>query len=212
MADLFRVDIDTKALDGLAKGFAAAGKGAPAAMAAALNSSGRKIATQMRRALVAQTGLKYGVMVRALRTRSASAGSPEFRIESRGGDIRLRFFNARETKSGAIARPWNQKKLYPGAFMKGGRFPNRVPLNMGRGAVFEWDQKRGIISEKRLRNGKVRKRYYPIKEVRSGLLIPEEMIRGASKAAFEQGISRDLHNETVRALQSILAGIARTGR
>lgn len=195
MADLFRVDIDTKALDGLAKGFAVAGKGAPAAMAAALNSSGRKIATQMRRALVAQTGLKYGVMVRALRTKSASAGRPEFRINSRGGNVRLKFFSPRETKAGVVASPRNQRQLYAGAFMKGGRFPNRVPLNRGK-AVF-------------VRIGRSR---LPIETERADLYIPDEMIRGASKAAFEQGVSRDLQNETVRALQSILAGIGRAGR
>lgn len=195
MAPLLRLDIDARAFAGLANGLAAAGKNAPVSLAWGLNAVGNKAATQMRRALVAQTGLRYGVLRRALRTKAATANRLEFRIESKGGDIRLKFFSPRETKAGTSAAPWNHRTLFAGAFMKGGRFPNRVPLNKGN-AVFK-------------RVGRSR---YPIAEQRSGLFIPEEMVTGASKAAFDQITTRDLEAAAARALYAILSGVTVSAR
>lgn len=195
MAALLSLEIDTRGFAGQANALSAAGRNAPVALAWGINAVGRKATTQMRRALVGQTGLKYGVMVRALRTKAATANRLEFRIESRGGDVRLKFFSPRETKAGTTAQPWNKRSLYAGAFMKGGRFPNRVPLNKGN-TVFK-------------RVGRSR---YPIAEQRSGLFIPDEMIRGASKAAFDQVTTRDLEDQAVRALYAILSGVKVSGR
>lgn len=196
MADMLRLNVDASQFVHLANGLKAAGKNAPVALAWGINASGRKIATQMRRALVGQTGMKYGVFVRALRTKAATTGNLTFRIDSKGGDVRLKFFAPRETKAGTSAAPWNKRTVYAGAFMKGGRFPNRVPLRMGKGNVF-------------VRVGASRN---PITVKRSGLYIPDEMITGASRAAFENGAGTDLQAQVERALYAILSGVSVSGR
>lgn len=186
---VLRVDVDASELVRAGNALRAAGRNAPVALAWGINAVGRKAATQMRRALVGQTGLKYGVFVRALKTKAATAGRLEFRIDARGGDVRLKFFSPRETRAGTSAAPWNKRTVYGGAFMKGGRFPNRVPLRIGRGVYRREGAKR-----------------LPIRDARSGLLIPDEMLIGASRAAFEKVTTVDLADAATRALYAILSG------
>ena len=197
MPPTITVSVDGSAFARLGNAMKAAGRNAPVALAWGINAVGAKTATRMRRALVAQTGMKYGVFVRALRTKNARpGGSMEFRIDARGGDVRLKFFSPRETRAGTSAAPWNKRTVYAGAFMKGGRFPNRVPLKMGRGNVFK-------------RVGKGRN---PIKVQRSGLYIPEEMVTGASREAFNATVSADLPRAVERALYAILSGVTPSAR
>lgn len=196
MTDLIKLNVDTTPLVKLASGLRVAGKAAPAAMAAGLNATGMKTRTQMRRALVGQSGLKYNVMVRAIRSKPATPGNLRFEIKSAGGNIRLKYFKPRETKAGVTAVPWNKRILYGGAFIKGGRFPNRVGLRIGKGNVYE-----------RVGAGR-----FPLRVKRSDLYIPDEMVTGASRAAFEQTTARDLQDQTVRALYAILSGVSAAGR
>lgn len=192
---LFQVEIDTSEFGRAAIALRAARKDAPAALAWGLNAVGRKAATRMRRALVGQTGLKYGVLVRALRTKSATASNPEFRIESRGGNVRLKFFSPRETRKGVTATPWGKRKLYPGYFIKGGLFPNRVTLPY-RGEVFARINPTGRAIEKQF----------------SDLFIPDEMLKGQSRAEFDKVTSVDLADATHRALIAILSGVKVSSR
>ena len=193
---MLRLDVDASAFARLGNAWQVAGKNGPVALAWGINAVGRKALTQMRRALVGQTGMRYGVFVRALRAKNASANNLEFRITSRGGNVRLKFFSPKETRAGTTATPWNRRTLYGGAFMKGGQFPGRVPLRMGRGNVF-----------KRLGRSRL-----PIKVMRSDLYIPDEMITGASKASFDQVTGRDLEDAAVRALYAILSGVSVSSR
>src|SRR5690606_18421886 len=87
--------------------------------------------------LVAQTGMKYGVFVRALRSSNATPGNLAFRLRARGGNVRLKFFFPKEGQAGTSAAPWNKRIVRPGTFLKGGRFPNRVALRFGKGNVFK---------------------------------------------------------------------------
>lgn len=190
-----RFDIDTSPIQRLGNAFAAAGKDAPVALAWGLNAVGLKARTTMRRALVDQTGMRYGVFVRAIKSTNATPGNLAFTIKSRGGNVRLKFFRPRETRSGTSAAPWNKRTTYAGAFMKGGRFPNRVPLSMGKGNVY-----------KRVGKGRL-----PIRVERSGLYIPEEMVTGASRAAFDHAIATDLPRQVERALYAILSGVSTKG-
>lgn len=144
----------------------------PQVLKAAVKHTGDKATSAMRSALVPQTGLKRKTLVKAVKGRSTGSG---YEIKSHGGNIRLKFFQARETRKGVTAAPWNSRRLYAGTFMKGGRFPNRVALKMG-GAVLK-------------RTGSSR---LPIKGVRSGLFIPEEMVKGSSEAAFYSTLETDL--------------------
>lgn len=164
----------------------AAGKNIPLVINRAINHTGDKARTQMRNVLVGQTGLKRKTIVKAVKSTKAF-GSGAYTIYSRGGNIRLKFFGARETRRGVTAAPWNARRLYAGTFMKGGRFPNRVGLNMG-GAVFQ-------------RTGQGRS---PIKAVKSGLFIADEMVSGASEQAFNTTVERELPPRLAHELYRVL--------
>ena len=163
-----RIVVDTAQIATLANALAAAGPPAHDAVRRALNHEGPKARTAIRRALVGQTGLKRGTINRAIKSRNANFGALVFVIYSQGGDISLKYFGPRETRRGVTAAPWNKRRLYPGTFKRGGRFPKRVALPKLNGHVF---QRAGAAK-------------LPIFKVKSGLFIPEEMVQGASEAAF----------------------------
>ena len=170
------VTIDTSSLLRIGNMLRAAGKMAPVAIARALNHSGDKARTAMIRAETAQTGLKRKVIAAALKSkRAAQQGGLSYTITSRGGNVRLKFFSARETRKGVSAAPWNARQVYAGTFMKGGRFPNRVAAGL-HGNVF-------------VRTGKSR---LPIRMVKSGLFIPTEMVTGQTAAAFHTTVAISL--------------------
>ena len=143
----------------------------------------------MVKSLTAQTGLKSSTIKRALKAKKAfdggpngfvaGSGSTEFQIISRGGDVSLKFFHPVEKGGGVSAKPWGQTKFYPGAFRKSTygnkfrrinqKFHGHAMRNVAGGA---W---RGKISV-----------------VKSGLMIPEEMISGETAAAFYRVCETDL--------------------
>jgi hypothetical protein len=180
------IKYDLSALSGLSNALHAAGKQMPLVLVRAINHTGDKALTQMRRVLVAQTGLKYATLKRAVKGTKAF-GPGAYTIRSKGGDVRLMFFKARETRAGVSAAPWNNRRIYAGTFMKGGLFPNRKPLHMG-GAVLR-------------RVGKARQ---PVAAVKSGLFIPEEMVKGQSEAAFFSTLDRDLSPRIAHELYRVL--------
>jgi hypothetical protein len=142
----------------------------------AINHTGDKCRTGMSRELTLQTGLPRRTIVRALkRLRAGSVAGLAYVIRSAGGNVALKYFGARETQRGVSAAPWGDRRIYGGTFTKGGRFPNRVPLNKG-GQVF-------------MRTGSAR---LPIAVQRSGLFIPAEMVSGKTEAEFYAVVERDL--------------------
>ena len=185
---LLEVKLDASKIAALASVFSALGKSFPTAIASAINHTGDKAKTQMQRAMVTQTGLRRAVIVKALKVTRASAGSSTYTIRSSGGDISLKYFGARETAAGVSAAPRGVRQTYAGAFMKGGRFPNRVTVAKFNGQVFK-------------RAGSARN---PIVKQKSGVFIPEEMVSGESAASFQAVVDRDLpdrlQHELLRAL------------
>ena len=179
-------NFDLSSLNHISNALHSAGKQIPLIMTRAINHTGLKARTAMRRVLVGQTGLKAKTINRAVKSTNAFNGG-SFVIRSAGGNIRLKFFGARETRKGVSAAPWNNRRVYAGTFMKGGRFPNRVGLNMG-GAVLK---RKGA---KRL----------PIGGQKSGLFIPDEMISGESEAAFYGTVNSDLAPRIAHELYRIL--------
>jgi hypothetical protein len=157
------LEIDARQIENLAALFRQAERQAPAAIGRAVRRTGDMAKTQVVRSLTKQTGLKRPVIVRAVKARPAGQ---TYTLKSRGGDISLKYFGAREAGKGTSAAPWNKRRNYTGAFIKGG-WNTRVPLKMG-GHVF-----------KRAGEGRL-----PIVKQKSGLFIPTEMLKGATKAAF----------------------------
>lgn len=184
---MIELKVDASSIARLGNMIAAAGKQSPHAIRRAVNHTGDKARTQMRKVLVNQTGLKRKTINKAVTSTRANFGGASYVIKSKGGNIRLMFFKARETRKGVSAAPWNRRRVYAGSFMKGGRFPKRVSLNIG-GAVLK-------------RAGKAR---YPLSTMRSGLYIPEEMIKGQSQAAFYSTAERELPPRLLHELMRVL--------
>lgn len=184
------LEVDARQYIRLSDVFAAAPQKAPSALARAVNRTGDQSKTQVVRALVSQTGLKRKVIVKAVKNPvRASPGALVFKLQSKGGDVAMKFFGARETRRGVSAAPWNRRRVYTTTFLKGGRFPKRVALSMG-GHVFK-------------RTGASRK---PIEKQKSGLFIPNEMVEGASASAFNGTVRSVLPARLKHELGAILSG------
>lgn len=192
------VRIDTAEIAHLANMIGAAGEQAPVALARGLNATGNKALTQMRRAMAKQTGLKYSVMVRALKPKRASYGDLSYTIKVRGGNVRLKFFRPREVKGGVAATVKGQRVFRAGAFITSGRKPNRRRVGSLNGGVFE-----------NVQGGKWTGR---IKVAKSGVFLPAEMVSGESEAAFYRVVQQELPAQLSKALAAIFSGAAPKGR
>lgn len=137
----------------------------------ALNRTGDSARVKIKRELAKQTGLKQKVLVRALKAKKANFSSLGYEIYSKGGDISLKYFSPRETRSGVSAAPFRKRSVFKSTFMLGGQFPNRHGL-VGNGHVF-------------IRGGKTAK---SMTRVKSGVIIPNEMVKGESREAFEKSV------------------------
>jgi hypothetical protein len=152
------LEIDAREVEHLGELFKKAEREAPAAIARAIRRTGDMTATRVVRSLTAQTGLKRDVIKRAVKKMPAGM---TYSLKTRGGNVALKYFKARETRKGVSAAPWNHRRVFTGTFIKGGRFPHRVGLNLG-GQVFRRtgagrtpiaNQKSGLFSN---RNGQGR--------------------------------------------------------
>jgi hypothetical protein len=183
---MIELDLNVAQWRDLERRVGAAGKNAPKALMRAINHTGKKAKTKMVRALADQTGLPLKTTRKALREKTAGVGGA-YTIESKGGNIRLKFFKAKETRAGVSAAPWNKRRVYPSTFMRGGRFPKRKDLGMG-GAVLQ-------------RTGRGRT---PLRTVKSGLFIPKEMVTGQTAGAFYDTARRELPPRLLHELGFVL--------
>lgn len=171
-------------------------KAMPKAAARALNRTGAKAVTLMVRELTAQTGLQRKTIKRAVKSSRASDRMLAFAMKTRGGNIGLRYFKARETRAGVSAAPLGQRIVVPHTFMKAGRFPNRVRFDSrGKG--------KGMDGNVFVRVGKGR---LPIEGGRSGVYIPTEMLQGRSLSTFDALVAADLPAQIERAIGDALRG------
>jgi hypothetical protein len=161
------------------------------ALRRAVNHTGDKAKTVVIRTLAEQTGLKQKVIRKAVKVKRANYSSLEYVMTTRGGDISLKFFGARETRRGVSAAPFGQRRVFPGTFMKGGRFPNRVTASRLNGHVYR-------------RTGSGRG---PLEFVDSGVVIPAEMVRGATASAFTGLVERDLPPRVMHEIMRLVPGV-----
>lgn len=183
------LEIDASQVAGMAELFKKAEREAPAAIGRAVRRTGQMTRTQVVRTLTTQTGLKRDVINRAVKEKTS--GGMTYALVSRGGNVSLKYFKARETAKGVTAAPWNSRRLYAGAFIFGGKRPHRVGLPFG-GQVMQ-------------RSGASR---LPIHKLKSGLFIPREMVSGASKAAFLIMVASVLPDRLRHEIGAILKGHA----
>lgn len=136
-----------------------------------VNQVGDRSKTIVIRELTKQTGLQRAVIVRAIGDpRRASSGRYVYDMTTRGGNIRLKYLKPRETRKGVVARPFGKSTLFAGAFLRGGRFPNRKEVSKFDGHAFVRVNRSGSR----------------ITFARSGVYIPVEMTSGATVAAFHR--------------------------
>jgi hypothetical protein len=136
-----------------------------------INKVGNRAKTQVIRNLTKQTGLPRKTIVKAVGNPTVARPSRlSYEMVTRGGNIRLKYVKPKETRPGVVAKPWGKATLYPGTFLKGGKFPRRKTVAKFDGHVY-----------RRLNTSGSR-----ITQVRSGMFIPTEMTTGATKAAFER--------------------------
>lgn len=171
----------------------------------AVNHTGAKALTQVSRTLARQTGLPYGTIKSALKVRKAGGASISatsrtinvsesaslvYEISSSGGDISLKYFGARETRAGVSAAPFGKRQQFAGSFIKGGRFPNRVTANGLHGHVYR-------------RAGKARQ---PLTFLDSGVVIPAEMVKGATARVFMETVTKDLPDRVMHEIGFLVPG------
>lgn len=190
MPSLLEVRVDPAQLERVANLIGALGKNAGPAITRAINHTGDVAKTQMIRTLTTQTGLRRQTIVKALRVTAAATAGGAYTIRSRGGDISLKYFGARETRAGVSAAPFGQRRIFAGSFIKGGRFPNRVALSKGNGQVFQ-------------RAGSSR---LPITKLDSGVFIPKEMTEGATAAVFQATVAARLPDRLAHEMLRAIGG------
>lgn len=135
----------------------------------AVNRTGDMARTQVVRALARQTGLQQKIVRKAVKPQRANFDRIAYVMHAQGGDISLKYFKARETRKGVSAAPFGKRSVFASSFMRGGRFPNRVVVPRFHGHVFQ-------------RDGSERA---PITKLKSGVVIPAEMVQGETAKAFE---------------------------
>lgn len=166
----------------------AAGSGR-AVLAQALNAAGAEVRHETVAAETRQTGLPESTIDRAQQETPAATGRLAFTITSRGGNVRLKFFGAKENAGGVSADPWGRQTEYAHAWIKGGGGfgGSRVPLRFG-----------GEVKQ-RVGSGRL-----PTKTVRSGLFIPTEMTRGATASTFDRAAATVIAARVVTRLGALL--------
>jgi Prophage minor tail protein Z (GPZ) len=126
------IGIDTNEIGELADLLLRAAAASPQAVARALNRTVEETSTAVARALATQTGLKYGVVRKALTLWRANAGSLVAAIIARGSFVPLKEFGARQTRKGVSAAPWNKRRVFPHTFIIA-RYGGNVYARAGKG-------------------------------------------------------------------------------
>lgn len=83
----------------------------------ALNRGGDETRTQIRRSLVKQTGIKYGLINRAVTTVPAHSTRLAYTLEAKGDETNLSLFGAKQGKRGVSAAPWGKRRAFKGTFI-----------------------------------------------------------------------------------------------
>lgn len=157
----------------------------------AVNRAGDMARTQVRRELAKQTGLRRPTIVKAVKVSRSSPQTLVYRMNAQGGDVSLKYFDARETRKGVSASPFGQRKVFASTFMRAGWWPNRVAKPNWNGQVF-----------KRTGTAKL-----PIERQKSGVIIPNEMVQGATRDAFRSTVARVLPQRLGHEISRLTKGV-----
>ena len=182
------VKIDPRPIANLADALAATGKRLPAAQALVINRVVTRTRPKVVAAVAQKTGLYGKIISKAVRTLRASAKNPRAGLVSRGGEIGLRYFKAREEGSGVSADVAGDHLRVPGGFRRSGLTTRRMSPKLNK-QVF-------INVEGGKFGGKIQK-------VGSGVFIPLQMIEGEAREAFEATVASELPAEIAKELAKV---------
>jgi len=87
------------------------------ALSRALNHEGDKGRTQVKRALVKQTGIKYGSVDKAMATIRSTPATLTYRLKARGDETNIAWFGGVQRGKGVSAAPWNKRRIFRHAFI-----------------------------------------------------------------------------------------------
>lgn len=172
--------------NGIAKITAAAeklaGSAKNVALRRALNHTGDKVFTRVKRTLSKQIGASQAMVMKYGKLRRIRANNSvlEYRIRSSGGPIPLKHFKARQTGAGVTAAPWNNRKLYRHAF---------IVSRLGGHAFWR-------VSSRRL----------PIKSI-AGPNVPKEMVKDEVAAAFQAEVATSLPPRVEHEVKRLTGGV-----
>lgn len=188
------VKVDPAGLVAAAQRFGAIPKKIRPAIRMAVNDAGDRTRPTVNRTLVVQTGLKPKVINAAVKPTRATSASLTYTLKSAGGNIRLRYFGARETAKGVSAAPRSQRRIFSGTFMRAGWWPKRIKKPNWNRQVF------------RRVGGKTKIGQDKFEVVKSGVIIPQEMVTGATAAAFSAVAGRVLPERIAHHLARAMGG------
>ncbi|ACI92705.1 conserved hypothetical protein [Afipia carboxidovorans OM5] len=158
-----RVDVRDDVLKRFGNKLAALGDGqAAVVMSRALNHEGDKGRTQVKRVLVKQTGIKYGLIHKAMRTVYSTPATLTYTLVARGDETNIALFGARQGKRGVSAAPWGRRHVFKSTFIVG-RYGGKVYKRIGPAR-------------------------FPLKQV-FGPNIARELLKGETVATFKAGSS-----------------------
>lgn len=142
------------------------GSRARSALRRAVNHTGDKTFTVVRRVLAKEMGLTQADLVkRGLTRQKASEATLSYAIVGRGGFIPLKDFKARQGRRGVSAAPWGVRRMFKSTFI----------VRSAGGNVFK------RVGKKRL----------PIEKL-WGPAIPREMVREVTASAFQTTVAANL--------------------
>ncbi len=87
------------------------------AMSRALNHEGNKGRTQVKRALVKQTGIKYGAVDKAMTTIRSMPTTLTYTLKARGDETNIAWFGGVQRGKGVSAAPWNKRRIFAHSFI-----------------------------------------------------------------------------------------------
>ena len=87
------------------------------AMSRALNHEGDKGRTQVKRALVKQTGIKYGAVDKAMATIRSTPETLTYQLKARGKETNIAWFGGKQRGKGVSAAPWNKRRIFRHTFI-----------------------------------------------------------------------------------------------
>lgn len=166
------------------------------ALSRAVNHTGDKAFTVVKRTVARQVGITQSDLIRrnALLKRKASptSGGITYEIKSTGAYIPLKDFKARQTGKGVSAAPWNQRKTFKGMFIVPS-LGSHVFMRVGPKVVMTKGRYKG------------RKRQRIVK--RWGGSVPKELVKAETAAAFMAVVSSSLPPRVEHEVRQITHGV-----